>query len=125
MASALQGLKREQHNPQLFYYLGRARYLAGDRQAAGPARDSFYMAALPAFESAKRLAPMDETYGLELAFTLDSLARYDEAEWLFGEARLLDPKSDAVRRYYEAHLARWKGIDTTRPPDPAAAEPPA
>lgn len=64
MASALNKLNFEQPNPQFFFYLGRARYLSGDREPAGPAR---------------RLAPMDETY-LQLAFTLDSLSRYGEAE---------------------------------------------
>jgi hypothetical protein len=125
MASALKGLNVEQANPQLFYYLGRARYLSGDRQPAGPARDSFYAAALPAYESARRLAPMDETYLLELAFTLDSLSRYREAEWLFGEARGFDPKSQALQRYYEAHLENWKRGRTSGATEPVAPEPPA
>jgi hypothetical protein len=43
---------------------------------------------------------------MELAFTLDSLSRYAEAEWLFWEARQLDLKSRARQRYYEAHLGQ-------------------
>jgi O-antigen ligase len=125
MTSALNGLKLEQANPQLFYYLGRARHLSGDREPAGPARDSFYASALPAYESARRLAPMDETYLLELAFTLDSLSRYQEAEWLFGKARTLDPKSQALQRYYETHLENWKQNRTSGAPEPVAQEPPA
>ena len=123
--AALNGLKVEQADPQLFYYLGRARHLSGDREAAGPARNSLYVAALSAYESARQLAPMDETYLLELAFTLDSLSRYGEAEWLFGEARKLDPKSQALQRYYEAHLENWKQSRTSGAPEPVAPEPPA
>lgn len=125
MKSALKGLTTERHNPQLFYYLGRAHYLSGESQPAGPARDSFYAAALPAYEAARQLAPMDETYPLELAFTLDSLNRYAEAEWLFGEARELDPRSQARERYYEAHLEQWRGKAKPEATEPVAPEPPA
>jgi O-antigen ligase len=110
---AQRGLEVERLNPQLYYYLGRARSLAGDQQATEAARASFYRAALPAYESARALAPLDETYWLELAFTYDSLGRFEEGEWMFHEARQLDPRSQAVRRYYEAHLERWKGENST------------
>ena len=125
MKCALTGLKNEQRNPQLFYYLGRALYQSGEGQPAGTARESFYAAALPAYESAHRLAPLDETYLLELAFTLDSLSRYAEAEWLFGEARQLDPKSGARQHYYEAHLEKWRGKAEPNAAEPVAPEPPA
>ncbi len=125
MKAALSGLATEQHNPQLFYYLGRARYLSGEGQPDAAARDSFYLAALPAYEAAHQLAPLDETYLLELAFTLDSLSRYAEAEWPFEEARKLDPKSLARQRYYEAHLEQWRGKVKPDAAEPVAPEPPA
>jgi O-antigen ligase len=109
LAFALRGLERERENPHLYYYLGRARVLAGERQTDASARASFELAALPAYESARALAPLDETYWLELAFTLDSLKRFPEAEWMFDQARQMDPRSQAVRQYYEAHLNQWKG----------------
>jgi tetratricopeptide (TPR) repeat protein len=118
-------LNFEQANPELFYYLGRARHLSGDREPAGPARNSSYAAALSAYEAAHGLAPMDETYLLELAFTLDSLSRYGEAEWLFGEARALDPNSEALQRSYEAHLQSWNQNRTSGETEPVAPEPPA
>ena len=124
LASARKGLEFEQLNPQLFYYLGRSRFLAGDRQTTQGARDSFYRAALPAYESARALAPLDETYWLELAFTYDSLRRFGEAEWMFDEARRLDPRSRPIGQYYKAHLERWSGQDRSSRTDPAPAEPP-
>jgi O-antigen ligase len=105
---ALQGLEREQKNPNLFYYLGRARVFQGDLHD-GPARTSFYLAALDAFASARTLAPRDETFALEIAFTYDRLGRFAEAEWIFGEAFALDPNSRLMRAYYNEHLERWRG----------------
>ncbi|HEY2124699.1 MAG TPA: O-antigen ligase family protein [Chthoniobacterales bacterium] len=109
LASALHGLEFERENPHLYYYLGRARVLAGEQQTDARARASFQLAALPAYESALALAPADETYWLELAFTLDSLERFPEGEWMFYQARQLDPRSPAIRQYYEAHLNQWRG----------------
>jgi tetratricopeptide (TPR) repeat protein len=125
MAMALKGVSAEKGNPQLYYYLGRAYYLSGERQSTAAASASFYQAAIPAYEEAQRLAPMDDSYPLELAFTLDSLSRFAEAEWLFYDARKLDPKSNAVRRYYEAHLQRWSGLKLPTTEEPVAPEPPA
>jgi O-antigen ligase len=124
LAFSLRGLQFERNNPQLYYYLGRSRVLAGEMQAAESARQSFYRAALPAYESARGLAPEDETYWLELAFTYDSLNRFDEAEWMFHEAGRLDPRFRAIRQYYQAHLDRWKGQGaSTEKADPTTPDP--
>jgi O-antigen ligase len=111
-AFAREALKYEKGNPLIYYYLGRARVVGGDLQQEAEARESFYRAAEPAYIKARELAPLDETYALELAFTYDSLKRFDEAEWLYDEARRLDPKSILRQRYYEAHLDQWKGQKT-------------
>ena len=105
---ALKGLKYETENPFLFYYLGRGRVLGGDLQQDPEASASFYRAALPAYTKARELAPLDKTYALELAFTYDALKRFAEAEWLYEEARALDPRSTSIDRYYKAHLNRWR-----------------
>jgi O-antigen ligase len=124
LSYARKGLEVEHQNPQLFYYLGRARFLAGERQAGENARASFYQAALPAYESARRLAPLDESYPLELALTYDSLGRFAEAEWMFDEVRRLDPKSEANRQYYQAHLEQWRGDSNALKTEPKPEEPP-
>jgi tetratricopeptide (TPR) repeat protein len=111
LSFSLRGLQFEQNNPELYYYLGRSRVGAGEMQTVEGARDSFYRAALTAYESARALAPKDETYWVELAFTLDSLARFEEGEWMFYEANRLDPRSEAIKEYYEVHLENWRNQD--------------
>jgi O-antigen ligase len=112
IAFANKGIENEKQNPNLFYYLGRARVLAGD-QSDPASRASFYRAALLPYEEARKLAPLDETYPLELAFTYDGLGRFSEAEWMYGEAMTLDPNSTSVRQYYQAHLERWQTPNVT------------
>ena len=92
--------------------MGRARVLAGD-QADSAARASFYRAAISPYEEARKLAPLDETYVLELAFTYDGLGRFSEAEWMYDRALTLDPNSTSAKRYYQTHLERWRTSDVT------------
>lgn len=104
---ARRALDYEKRDPNLFYYLGRARSQLGDQMRDAAARQSFYEAALENYYAAHRIAPLDKTYAIEAALTLDVLQRFEEAEWMFGIALELDPRSMATRRYYEAHLERW------------------
>jgi tetratricopeptide (TPR) repeat protein len=114
---ARKGLAFERQNPLLFAYLGRGQSLAAASWSDPNAKASFYQAALQSFESARRLAPLDKTYLLALAFTCDALGRFDEAEWRFGEAIALDPKATATREYYAAHLKLWRSGGKPLPPD--------
>ena len=113
--SALKALQYETRNPSIYYSLGRARSSGGDAQQIPEAKASFYNAAVPAYFKARELAPLDKTYAIELALTYDALERFPEAEWLYGEARKLDPRSTTLRDYYNAHLDRWKGIEPGEP----------
>jgi cytochrome c-type biogenesis protein CcmH/NrfG len=61
---------------------------------------------------------------LELGLTYDALGRFDEAEWMFDEARRLDPKSKAISQYYQAHLEHWQGAGGAAKADPTPPEPP-
>jgi O-antigen ligase len=124
LAFALKALGYEQEDPQLHNYLGKARMMAGERQSDPVARASFYRAALPAFAKARELAPLDETYAIELAFTYDALQRFSEAEWMYGEALAFDPKSAALRHYYEAHLEQWKRGSASSLQEAPPGEPP-
>ncbi len=129
--AGLKGSKLDKENPEISYYLGRAHYLSSVRLPSGADRsvsDAVAVAnypcsaaALADYQQARRSDPLDETYAVELAFTLDSLGRFAEAEWLFEEARRLDPKSEALQRYYEEHLRSWSGSSNARrtlPPEP-------
>jgi tetratricopeptide (TPR) repeat protein len=125
IASALKGLAFDNENPDLYFYLGRSRVLEGDRQQSEVARASFYRAALPAFAKARELAPLDETYSLELAFTLDDLKRFTEAEWMYCEALAFDPKSEPAKSYYQTHLERWRSDGAPPKAEQPAGPPPA
>lgn len=98
---ALRGLQSERENPFLFYQLGAARVLAGDSMREKEAAESFYRSAAEAFAEARRLAPRDQTFALELAFVRDKLGEFDRADELYRAALALDPRSISVRRYYE------------------------
>lgn len=107
---ALRGLSYERANPYLHDYLGRGRLFAGDEASTPAARASFYAAAADAFHHASALAPLDETFFIHLASAYDRLQRFAEAEWIFGQAFALDPKSRLLRGYYEEHLAQWRAM---------------
>jgi O-antigen ligase len=105
---ALQSLSYERENPDLYRCLGRAR-LAQAYQIGDPiARESFYQSAFEALENGRAISPRDENFYLDLAYIYDALGRPTEAEWMFFEARALDPRSISVNEVYQGHLARWK-----------------
>jgi O-antigen ligase len=116
---AWKGLATEQSNPNLYFYLGRARMLQAELMLEPRARASFYRAAATALAAARSLAPRDETLALELGFAYDALGRFGEAEWMYEEALALDPKSLHVQKYYEAHLERWRKAGA---PEPGATD---
>ena len=115
-AFALRGIERERQNPNLFFYLGRARVTQGSMLEDPNKRVSLGEAGLDAFLSARSLAPLDIGPVLDLALTFDALGRFSEAEWMYGVALGLDPKAVAVREYYQAHLDRWADYDETFEP---------
>ena len=105
---ANRAVKNNGDNPEIYYYMARARITGGDLQDDPDAADSFYQAAIVPLQRAMQIAPMDETYPIELALTYDELGRYAEAEWLYGIALKLDPHSSTLQRYYQTHLRRWR-----------------
>jgi len=109
---ATRGLALEQQNPDLYNYLGRARLDQGYRMSDARARASFYQAALEAFWKGKALAPRDENFALELGYTYDALDRFAEGEWMFEQAKALDPRSVATEDSYRAHIERWQKSGT-------------
>ena len=105
---ARKGLEYEASNPDLYVYLGRARMQLAEAMRDSVARDSFNNLAIPAFEQALALAPMDERIVLELAFAYDGLRRCDEAEQLYQRALAMDPRSVPLHKYYEGHADCWQ-----------------
>ena len=117
---ALEGLSWERGNPDLYAYLGRARLGFGYDMRDPAAQASFYEAAIDAFGSARALAPQEQSFALTQGLLFDLLGRYAEGEAALNVALALDPKSEAVRQYYEAHLHRRSAAA----PEDASAAPP-
>jgi O-antigen ligase len=101
-------LEYERKNPELFFYLGRALIAtAHQSEQAGP-DPTLYGRAIVAFSEARRLAPLDHTYPLDLAYAYDGVGRYAEAEGMYAVARSLDPRSQAIEQLYQFHLEQWQ-----------------
>jgi hypothetical protein len=108
LSFAEEALQRERANPNIYFYQGRALLaLAHDDEHASD-RTALYGRALEAFETARRLAPLDETYPLELAYVYDQLGRFEEGEKMYALARERDPRSDAIAQLYAAHREEWE-----------------
>ena len=98
----------DDQNPETFFYLGESRVRRAEDLTNPVAVASFYRAALEPLQRARALAPNDETFLIGLGRVYDALGRFGEAEWMFGRAVQWDPRSVAVQRSYEAHLALWR-----------------
>lgn len=107
---ANKALRHEDRNPEIFFYLGRALIASSREGDQSEERAPVYERALAAFQEAHRLAPLDGTYLLELAFTYDEMGRFAEAEQAYGLARSRDPRSLAVAQLYQAHLEAWEKV---------------
>jgi tetratricopeptide (TPR) repeat protein len=105
---ALQGLNREQKNPNLYRYLGSARAELGDAMTEPQARSIFYEGAITAFEKGRALAPQEKAFAAGMGMAYDALGRFAEAEWMYDEALALDPKFIPAKQAYKAHLELWR-----------------
>ena len=109
---ALRGLARERNNPNLYQYLGSARFEQAESNAATAAQ--FYQEALAAFETGRALAPREEAFAIGMADAYDALGRFNEGEWMYQEALALDPRSTSLNSLYQAHLKKWRDSGTNR-----------
>ena len=112
LMNALHGLRTDPENPDLHYYLGQARMILGRSMDEPEAAASFYESGIASLAAARSIAPRDEVYALGLAAALDRAGRFEEAEWIYYETFPLDPKSRAIRRAYDFHLAQWQNSGT-------------
>ena len=108
ISRARTALTYERQNPNIFFRLGRAQAALANRNESPPARALLLEQALPAFEEANRLVPLDGTYPLERAIIYDRLGRFVEAEKMYELARARDPHSDTVEQMYRTHLQAWQ-----------------
>ena len=113
--SATKALFYERQNPEIFFHLGRALMARAHQSDQAADRQGFFQGAAEAFQEAHRLAPLDGTYPLNLAFVYDEMGRFADAERVYAVARERDPRSRAVSQLYQAHLESW--ITTNAPPN--------
>jgi hypothetical protein len=111
---ALRGLAWERNNPNLYQYLGSARFDQADSASNVAAATRFYQDALAAFESGRALAPQEEAFAIGAADSYDGLGRFQEGEWMYHEALALDPRSTSLSSLYQAHLNKWRNSGTSR-----------
>ena len=98
------GLTGDPKNPELFYDLGESQ-IALAMQAEDPGeRKRLYEESIASYKSALQLAPRDVRYVLCLAWSLDAVGRFDEAEPVLATAVQLDPNSGKVHSSYAAHF---------------------
>ena len=105
---ASEGLRWEKKNPDLYRYLGAARIDQGDEMTEPAARAALYESALDAFTKARAVCPQDGTFVVSLGLTYDGLSRFTEAEWMYDQAMMMDPRSKPIRDIYNAHLREWR-----------------
>jgi tetratricopeptide (TPR) repeat protein len=108
ISAAEEALRHEQHNPNIFSYLGRASLALAHQEDHASERLPLSERALKAFDQARRLAPLEEAYPLEMALVFDELARFNEAEAMFELARSRDPRSETIAQMYQAHRDAWE-----------------
>jgi tetratricopeptide (TPR) repeat protein len=97
------GLRGDPNNPELFYNLGESQ-VALAIQAEDPSeRRRLYEESIASYKSALQLAPRDVRYVLCLAWSLDAIEQFNEAEAVFALTLQLDPNSGKVHRSYAAH----------------------
>ncbi len=116
---ALRALEYEKQNPFIYDFLGRGRNSQGFMMRDPRAQASFHRAALEAFWQARDISPHDKVFAIDLGLTYDALGRFAEAEWMYDEALVLDPKSKSTREYYDAHIQRWLSSGGVPPRDDA------
>ncbi|MDQ6623425.1 MAG: hypothetical protein M3Y86_08070, partial [Verrucomicrobiota bacterium] len=107
-----QALRFEHANPNIYFLRGRALVALAYAEDREPERLSYFERALAAFDRARQLAPLDGAYPMEMAFLLDDMGRFEEAEWMHGLARARDPRSEQVEHMYQNHLRAWRDSGT-------------
>jgi O-antigen ligase len=98
-----QALKWGTRNPELHYYIGEANRLLLPRANSASAQASLLGAALRGYSDGLALFPQDVRLQLMTAWTLQRMARFDEAAVHLARAAELDPNSGTVWAYHALH----------------------
>jgi len=108
VSSALKGLQYEKKNPDLYQYLGSAQLDQAAEAKDRATRTGLFEAAIDTFEKGRAVAPSEKAFWMALGQAYDQLGRFQEAEWMLYQARLLDPNFVPLKDVYDEHLRRWQ-----------------
>jgi O-antigen ligase/cytochrome c-type biogenesis protein CcmH/NrfG len=106
---ANKALHCDSKNPEIYYFLGESQVALADMSGEATERNAFYASSVDAYRKALELVPQDVRFVLCLAWSLDALNRFDEAELALQRAFELDPNSVKVWNSYADHL-RQEGV---------------
>jgi O-antigen ligase len=109
------GLQWEQDNPNLYYRLGEARYLAAMFEPDADRRQDAQISALEGYVKGLALVPRDVDLLVAAGRTSGTLGEFDLAEKYFVQAMQLTPRLGSVYAQYgdllfqQRHLVRAEG----------------
>jgi O-antigen ligase/cytochrome c-type biogenesis protein CcmH/NrfG len=101
-----EAVRRDPKNTEGYYYLGESAVALAELSSDATQRDSLYERSVEAYQKALELMPQDVRLVLCLAWSLDTLNRFAEAEPVLRRAMELDPNSIKVWNSYADHLRR-------------------
>ncbi|MDQ6860938.1 MAG: O-antigen ligase family protein [Verrucomicrobiota bacterium] len=116
IALARQALTYEKRNPNIYFYLARGLSALAFSSTDPGEQNDLYERAVVIYDQARRLAPLDGTYPLDIAFLYDRLGRFEEAEWMYFLAHERNPHSPTVAGLYQSHLEAWESGSTAITP---------
>jgi tetratricopeptide (TPR) repeat protein len=106
---ANEALRCDPANPEIYYFLGESQVALAEMSSDATERNAFYTNSVDAYRKALELVPQDVRFVLCLAWSLDALQRFAEAELVLQRALELDPNSIKVWNSYADHL-RQEGV---------------
>ena len=106
---ANKALRWDQTNPEIYYFLGESQVALAEISGDSTERNAFYTSSVDAYRKALELVPQDVQLVLCLAWSLDALQHFAEAEPVLQRALELDPNSIKVWNSYADHL-RQEGV---------------
>ena len=106
---ANKALRYDPKNPEIYYFLGESHVALAEMSGDTAERNAFYTSSVDAYRRALELMPQDVRLVLCLAWSLDALKRFAEAEPVLQRALELDPNSIKVWNSYADHL-RQEGV---------------
>ena len=109
--AALKGIRYDRTNPNLYLYLGEAYFGLGKSAPDPEVAELSFKAAAQNYPKGLALFRQDRNLLLGMAWSLDALKRFDEAESYYKEVLDWEANSAQVHAYYATHLRTAGKLD--------------